>query len=145
MTLTSTLVAAMQSTYSIQQLSREFAVTPRTLRFYEDKGLLAPARLGATRRYSERDRVRLRLTLRGKRLGFSLDECLEIIELYDPSQPNNTRQLVTLLDRIRAHRAELLGKLADIEATLRAMDEVEQNCLAGMGHAVPGSRRTGTN
>ncbi len=125
----------MHSTYSIQQLAREFAVTPRTLRFYEDKGLLAPERRGSTRRYSERDRVRLRLTLRGKRLGFSLDECLEIIDLYDPAQPNSTRQLVTLLERVRAHRADLLRKLADIEATLRAMDDVERSCLAGMGAA----------
>lgn len=122
-------------TYSIQQLAREFDITPRTLRFYEDKGLVSPTRQGSTRRYSDRDRVRLRLTLRGKRLGFSLDECLEIIDLYDPDQPNGLRQLVTLLDRVRAHRAELLQKLADIEATLRAMDDVEQQCLAGMGGA----------
>jgi DNA-binding transcriptional MerR regulator len=125
------------TTYSIQELSREFSVTPRALRFYEDKGLLAPARRGATRRYSDRDRVRLRLTLRGKRLGFSLDECLEIIELYDPSQPNNPRQLMTLLDRIRAHRAALVEKLADIEETLRAMDGVEQKCLSGMERPAP--------
>lgn len=122
----------MPATYSIQQLAREFQVTPRTLRFYEHKGLLAPARQGATRRYSDRDRVRLRLTLRGKRLGFSLDECLAIIDLYNPSQPDGTHQLVALLDRIRAHRAELLRKLVDIEATLRAMDEVEKKCLAGI-------------
>ncbi|MGI9343302.1 MAG: MerR family transcriptional regulator [Gammaproteobacteria bacterium] len=131
----------MSATYSIQQLSREFGVTARTLRFYEDKGLLAPERRGSTRRYSDRDRVRLRLTLRGKRLGFSLDECLEIIDLYDPTQPNNQYQYVTLLDRIRAHRADLLQKLADIEATLRAMDDVEQKCLAGMASASSQSGR----
>lgn len=125
----------MSATYSIQQLSREFGVTARTLRFYEDKGLLAPERRGSTRRYSDRDRVRLRLTLRGKRLGFSLDECLEIIDLYDPTQPNSQYQYVTLLDRIRAHRADLLQKLSDIEATLRAMNDVEQKILAGMTSA----------
>jgi len=134
----------MPSTYSIQELAREFEVTPRALRFYEDKGLLAPMRRGATRRYSERDRVRLRLTLRGKRLGFSLDECFEIIDLYDPDQPDHLRQFVTLLDRIRAHRAELLLKLADVEATLRAMDDVEQKCLAGLEHAAGGSKHAGS-
>ena len=118
--------------YSIQELAREFSVTPRALRFYEDKGLLAPKRRGSSRRYSDRDRVRLRLTLRGKRLGFSLDECLEIIDLYDPDQPDNVHQLVALLDRIRSHRAELLQKMKDIEETLRAMDDVEQKCLAGI-------------
>ena len=126
----------MSATYSIRQLAREFEVTARALRFYEDKGLLTPQRQGATRRYSERDRVRLRLTLRGKRLGFTLDECLEIIDLYNPTQPNNLPQLAKLFDRIRAHRTALLEKLADIEATLRAMDEVEGKCLAGFERAL---------
>ena len=116
--------------YSIQELSREFDVTPRTLRFYEDKGLLAPERRGQTRVYRDRDRVRLQLTLRGKRLGLSLDECKDIIDLYDPTRPGDARQLVRLFQRIREHRARLLDQLRDIEATLRAMDEHEANCLA---------------
>ena len=115
--------------YSIQQLSREFAVTPRALRFYEDKGLLTPARRGTTRLYSDRDRIRLRLALRGKRLGFSLEECREIIDMYDPRQPGGARQLLRLCDKIREHRAELLQKLRDIEATMVMMDEVEAKCL----------------
>ncbi|MDH4021763.1 MAG: MerR family DNA-binding transcriptional regulator [Gammaproteobacteria bacterium] len=115
--------------YSIQQLSREFAVTPRALRFYEDKGLLTPARRGTTRLYSDRDRTRLRLALRGKRLGFSLEECREIIDMYDPRQPGGARQLLRLCDKIREHRSALLQKLRDIEATMVMMDEVEAKCL----------------
>ncbi len=123
----------MSQTYSIQDLSREFKVTPRTLRFYEDKGLLAPDRRGATRLYSDRDRVHLQLTLRGKRLGLSLTECREIIELYDPKRPGDLRQLVLLFQKIRDHRVRLLEQMRDIEATLRAMDEHEARCLAELG------------
>ena len=120
----------MGSEYSIQALAREFGVTPRALRFYEDKGILNPARRGTTRRYSERDRTRLKLALRGKRLGFSLEECREIIDMYDPTQPHDPRQLLTLCERIRTHRDVLLHKLQDIEQTLTAMNEVEGQCLA---------------
>ncbi len=76
-------------TYAIRELTQEFEVTARTLRFYEDKGLLTPIRQGVTRIYSEKDRVRLELTLRGKRLGFSLEEIKDIIEMYDPDQPGD--------------------------------------------------------
>jgi DNA-binding transcriptional MerR regulator len=120
----------MTQTYTIQALSREFGITARTLRFYEDKGLLEPGRRGSTRVYSERDRTRLKLTLRGKRLGFSLEECREIIDMYDPSRTLNERQLLRLCAKIREHRGTLLEKMRDIEATLNAMDEVEQKCLA---------------
>lgn len=120
----------MDRPYSIQQLAQEFDLTPRALRFYEDKGLIAPARRGTTRLYSDQDRTRLRLALRGKRLGFSLEECREIIDLYDPGQPGGARQLLRLCDKIREHRAQLLQKLRDIEATLGTMGEVEAKCLA---------------
>lgn len=120
----------MSRSYSIRELSREFRVTPRALRFYEDKGLLAPQRRGTTRLYSERDRVHLELTLRGKRLGLTLEECKDIIDLYDPSRPDNVRQLVLLFAKIREHRSRLLEQMRDIEATLRAMDEHEAECLA---------------
>jgi DNA-binding transcriptional MerR regulator len=125
----------VSQTYSIQDLSREFQVTPRTLRFYEDKGLLAPHRRGATRVYSDRDRVHLQLTLRGKRLGLSLDECKEIIQLYDPESPGDVRQLVLLFEKIRDHRGRLLEQMRDIEATLRAMDEHEARCLSELAAA----------
>ena len=119
----------MAGTYSIAELSREFDVTPRTLRFSEDKGLLSPARRGTTRIYSDRERIRLKLVLRGIRLGFSLEEGREIIDMYDPSRRLNTRQLLRLCTKIREHRNVLLAKMRDMEATLSAMDEVEHKCL----------------
>src|SRR5210317_1667393 len=97
----------MQNTYSISDLAQEFGVTTRTIRFYEEKGLLNPQRDGSHRRYSAGDRTKLRLILRGKRIGFSLDESAEIIGMYG-SPGNNRRQLETLLGRIEEKRAELL-------------------------------------
>ncbi len=117
------------SGYSIQKLAEEFDVTPRALRFYEDKGLLSPARRGQTRIYSERDKTRLLLTLRGKRLGFSLEECKDIINMYDPLQSNDTHQLLRLCQKIAEHRSALLEKMKDVEATMKLMDEVELACL----------------
>jgi DNA-binding transcriptional MerR regulator len=119
----------MHDTYTISSLSQQFDITPRTLRFYEHKGILDPQRRGQTRVYTERDKTRLKLTLRGKRLGLSLEECREIIDMYDPDRPNDTRQLLRLCQKIREHRAQLIEKLKDIEETLKAMDEVEQKCL----------------
>ena len=104
----------MNRTYSISELAEEFDVTTRTLRFYEDKGILSPQRKGTVRVYGERDKVRLRLALRGKRLGFSLDDCREIIEMYDPIAGNKLRQLKRLQDKIREHRQVLLSKRDDI-------------------------------
>lgn len=115
--------------YSIQDLADQFNVTHRALRFYESKGLLAPAKRGQTRIFSERDKTRLLLTLRGKKLGFSLGECREIIDMYDPSQPDDTRQLLRLCQKITQHRRALLEKMNAMEATLKLMDEVEQKCL----------------
>jgi len=119
----------MEQSYSIKTLSRDFNITPRALRFYEDKGILQPARRGTTRLYSERDRTRLKLTLRGKRLGLKLEECREIIDMYDPSQADDSLQLLKLCQKIREHRANLVTKIRDIEETLRAMDEVERQCF----------------
>ncbi len=123
----------MPQTYSIRELAREFQITPRALRFYEDKQILSPQRDGARRVYSERDRTRLKLTLRGKRIGFSLEECLEIIDMYNPAQADgkadDTLQLLRLCQKIGQHRAALLGKMNDIEATLKTMAKVEQQCL----------------
>ena len=133
----------MDRRYSIQQLAQEFDVTPRALRFYGDTGLIAPARRGQTRLYSDRDRTRLRLALRGRRLGFSLEECREIIDLYNPKQPGGARQLLRLCDKIREHRAELLQKLRDIEATLGTMGEVEAKCLAELLQIDANVRRAG--
>lgn len=115
--------------YSIQNLAEQFNVTPRALRFYESKGLLAPAKRGQTRIYSERDKTRLLLTLRGKKLGFSLEECRDIIDMYGPSQSSNTQQLIRLCQKITEHRSALLEKMNAIEATLKLMDDVEKKCL----------------
>ena len=115
--------------YSIKKLAEQFGISARALRFYEDKGLLSPIRRGQTRIYSERDKTRLLLTLRGKRLGFSLEECKDIIEMYDPSQSNDSHQLLRLCQKITEHRSALLEKMEDMEATLKLMDEVERKCL----------------
>jgi len=118
----------LNRTYSISELAEEFDVTTRTLRFYEDKGILSPQRKGTVRVYGERDKVRLRLALRGKRLGFSLDDCREIIEMYDPIAGNKLRQLKRLQDKILEHRQVLLSKRDDIDATLKNMAEIEALC-----------------
>ena len=115
--------------YSISDLAREFAVTPRTIRFYEDQGLIAPLREGQRRIYRPRDRVRLKLILRGKRLGFSLKEIAEIIDLYDAPQ-GEAKQLLTLLERIAERRADLEAKRADVEAALVHLDGVAAECRA---------------
>ncbi len=116
-------------TYSIGELARELDVTTRTIRFYEDMGLLTPRRRGQTRIYSPADRVRLKLILRGKRLGFSLAESRELIELYSPGSDNNRGQLQALMDKIHEKRAQLTQQLHDIEVMQLELDEAEQRCL----------------
>jgi len=116
-----------ERTFGIADLAQEFDVTTRTIRFYEDQGLLSPRRRGQTRIYSQRDRTRLKLILRGKRLGFSLGEVAEIIELYDTS-PGEAGQLTFFLDKIRERRAVLEQQREDIEVTLAELGVVEQRC-----------------
>ncbi len=101
----------MQRYYTITQLTQEFDITTRTLRFYEAQGLVSPTRRGRQRLYTPGDRTRIKLILRGKRLGFSLNEIKEMIEMYG-SAPGETGQLRLLLDRIAARRAELLENSA---------------------------------
>ncbi|MGM0703476.1 MerR family transcriptional regulator [Halomonas faecis] len=112
-------------TYSIGELARMFEVTPRTIRFYEQEGLLAPERRGQTRIYHEKDRVRLKLTLRGKRLGFSLAEIREVIEMYDAMPDGNARQLKRLLEILGEKRANMERQLEDIRLMQRELDDVE--------------------
>lgn len=116
------------NTYSISDLAKEFDITTRTIRFYEDKGLISPSRQGQTRIYSGGDRTILKLILRGKRLGFSLEQSREIINMYDPSS-NNQDQLTTLLESIRAKREQLQRQLQDIEMMMLDLQESEQRCL----------------
>ena len=117
----------MAKSYSIGALAREFAVTARTIRFYESEGLIAPLRVGQRRVFRPRDRVRLKLILRGKRLGFSLREIAQIIDLYDAPQ-GEAGQLHTLLARIAGRREELERKHQDILAALQHLDGVAAGC-----------------
>jgi DNA-binding transcriptional MerR regulator len=117
----------MTDSYAIGDLAREFGVTTRTIRFYEDQGLLSPARDGQNRIYRPRDRVRLKLILRGKRLGFSLKEINKLIALYDAPE-GETGQLRSFIEKIRARRAELLTQKDDIEQVLEELDSLEQRC-----------------
>ena len=114
-------------TYSISELAGEFDVTTRTIRFYEEKGLLSPRREGTRRIYSAADRTRLRLILRGKRLGLSLDESAEIIRMYG-TPGNNRRQLEKLIEKIRERRLELQRQQQDLEVVLRELADAESKC-----------------
>ncbi len=111
--------------YSISDLAAEFEITPRTLRWYETEGLLTPERRGSHRIYTGRDRTRLRLILRGKRIGLSLAEISEIIGMY-AAPPGEAGQLRHLIGRIGERRDELRSRLDDVERTLRDLDEVER-------------------
>ena len=113
--------------YTITDLTREFGVTTRTLRFYEDEGLIEPLRRGRQRLYPPSERTRLKLVLRGKRLGFSLAEIAEIVGMYR-AKPGEAGQLRLLIGKLDARRAELLAKKRDIETTLAEFDEVEEGC-----------------
>jgi DNA-binding transcriptional MerR regulator len=118
-------------TWSIAELAMEFDVTLRAIRFYEDRGLITPERRGTTRVYHPRDRIRLALILRGKRLGFSLDQIATIVDMYD-AEPGETGQLEYLLEQIRNRRAELEQRRRDIDETLAELDEVESRCHADL-------------
>jgi len=118
-------------TWSIAELATEYDVTLRTIRFYEDRGLLTPERRGTVRVYHPRDRVRLGLILRGKRLGFSLDEIATIVDMYD-AEPGEEGQLVYLLNQIQTRRTELEQRRRDIEETLQELSEVEHRCQADL-------------
>ena len=114
-------------TYNISQLAQEFDVTTRTIRHYEDIGLLAPARKGQTRIYSSGDRTKLKLILRGKRLGFSLEQSRNIIEMYDPAS-GNKEQLQSLLQGIDQQRQQLKHQLQEINLLMTDLDEAERIC-----------------
>ena len=111
--------------FSISELSKSFDITPRAIRFYEDQGLLSPLREGTRRVYQEKDRVRLRLILRGKRLGFPLSEIKEIFDLYDNEMGEET-QLKVLIRKIQERRLRLEQQRDDIEVVLTEMLDVEK-------------------
>lgn len=119
----------MSPTWTISELAREFDITPRTIRFYEDQGIVSPAREGRNRVYSPRDRTRLKLALRGKRLGLQLSEIRALIDMYD-SPSDNALQLQQYLDVLAKHRASLEQQRRDIEDTLAEITEQEHQCQA---------------
>ncbi|HLD67937.1 MAG TPA: MerR family DNA-binding transcriptional regulator [Pseudomonas sp.] len=121
----------MAATYSISDLARELDITTRAIRFYEEQGLLAPERRGQERIYGPKDLVTLKLILRGKRIGFSLAECKELIELYDPVH-GNRKQLETFMDKIAQRRAQLEQQLLDIQQMQLELDTAEERCLAAL-------------
>jgi DNA-binding transcriptional MerR regulator len=114
--------------FSISQLAKEFEITTRTIRHYEEIGLLSPARRGQTRVYSAADRTRLRLILRGKRLGLSLEDSREIIDMYEPGK-TNVDQLKKLIDAIQAQRIKLNQQLDDISNLLKDLNTAEADCI----------------
>ncbi|AIQ91520.1 MULTISPECIES: MerR family DNA-binding transcriptional regulator [Methylobacterium] len=120
--------------YTVTQLAKDLGVTARTVRFYEDKGLLTPQRAGNTRVYTHRDRARLILILRGKRLGFSLREIKEYLDLYD-ADPTQQEQLRALLKRIQTRIGSLVDQeqaLVETLAELRAIEQQAQDALAAL-------------
>ncbi len=121
----------MNQQYSIRDLSQEFGVTTRTLRFYEEKGLLSPARDGQNRIYSSADRTRLVLILRGKKLGLSLEQSADIISMYDPAS-NNKKQLEVLIEKIQLRRQQLEQQKQDLERMIVDLDEWERRTRTAM-------------
>lgn len=129
----------MTPVYTISELAKEFDLTPRALRHYEDEGLLAPARDGNNRLFSNRDRVRLKLALRGKRLGFSLAEIRELFDLYD-NAGSEPAQLSALLTKLERHRLQLEQRREDLSVMLNEITFFETQCrrqLAGPQATAP--------
>lgn len=119
--------ASEAPTFTITELAQEFDITPRAIRFYEDVGLLEPTRSGRNRIYTHRDRTRLKLTLRGKRLGLQLSEIKQLVDMYDSG--NDTRpQLEAFLVVLAEHRHQLVQQLDDLQVTLAEIEQHEQRC-----------------
>lgn len=119
----------MADTFGIAELAKEFGVTTRTIRFYEDRGLISPRRVGQRRVYGPRDRVRLKLIMRGKRLGLSLEDIAVILDLYDVD-PTEVAQLRLFIDKLRERKKVLEGQRTDIVALLKELDGFEERSLA---------------
>ncbi|MCU0832078.1 MAG: MerR family DNA-binding transcriptional regulator [Rhizobiaceae bacterium] len=118
----------MREYYSITELTREFDISTRTLRFYEDEGLIRPLRRGRTRLYRPADRHLLKQILRGKRLGFSINEIKDILKMYR-EPPGEVGQLNLLISKVEEKREELRQKRRDIEETLAELNRVEETCV----------------
>lgn len=118
----------IKKTYSISELAKEFDVTTRSIRFYEDQELLKPSRRGQTRIFSSKDRVRLKLILRGKRMGFSLAETKELFDLWDETLSGNEKQLHKMLAILANKRAQMEQQKNDIAQAEMEIDTAETRC-----------------
>ena len=114
-------------TYTISELASEFGVTTRTIRFYEEKGLISPARVGQKRLYTPADRVRIKLILRGKRIGMTLQVWVDFIDMYDPEH-NNAEHLISIISDVKKRREGLLQQKKDIDDMLAGLAEVQSLC-----------------
>src|SRR6478672_2028215 len=119
-------------TWTIAEIAEEFGITHRTVRYYEDVGLVSPERRGTVRVFHPRDRIRLQLVLRGKRLGFPLEEFRTIVDMYD-QQPGEAGHLRYLLAQIGDRRAELEERRRDVDAALAELDDLERRCQDDLG------------
>ena len=119
--------AVAEKTFTISELSKEFGITTRTIRFYESRGLITPERIGTSRRYSKRDRARLILILRGRNLGFTVEDVGDYLALYD-SDPGQVAQTKLLLDKVVAAIANLKTKRDDIDKALSDLDDIQAKC-----------------
>ena len=128
-------------TWSIGELAGEHDTTLRTIRFYEDRGLLSPERRGSARIFHERDRVRLQLILRGKRLGFTLDEIAHVIGLYDET-PGEAGQLEYLIADIGRRRTALIEKRRDLDDAVAELDELDRRCRSDLAALSPRAEAT---
>ncbi len=131
------------ATYTITELAREFDITPRAIRFYEDQGLLSPTREGTggrTRVYGARDRTRLKLTLRGKRLGLTLSEIRDLVDMYE-SPKDSAAQLKRFLNVLARHREVLEQQREDIEVTLAELTAHEEQCRRLLEEGVPKQKK----
>ena len=120
--------------WTISELCEDLGITTRTVRFYEDKGLLCPGRVGVSRVYNHKDKARLRLILRGKRLGFSLQEIKDYIELYDADlDPEQSEQLKYLLQAVRKRKAALEQQQNDLQQMMLELAGIEKECQQHLG------------
>jgi DNA-binding transcriptional MerR regulator len=127
-------------TFTITELAQEFDITPRAIRFYEDVGLLEPTRAGRNRVYTQRDRTRLKLTLRGKRLGLSLQEVKRLVDMYE-SPSDTTQQLQAFMEVLQEHRRQLEQQRDDLEVTLAEITQHEERCRRMLAEQARGRRK----
>lgn len=125
----------MEKSYSIRDLAQEFQITTRTIRFYEEQELISPTRKGQTRIYSVKDRTRLKLILRGKRLGLSLAETSELLQMYSPEEGNVT-QLKAMMEKIEEKQNQLQDQMNDIKLMMEELEQAHQRCANSLRESI---------